>query len=259
MKTYELLKKLGKKFPKKIAKKYHDPVGLQTGKLKEDVSCIFLALDFDEIAFKFLEDNNLLNKIDLIITHHPFIFGKKKKVFEYDENKRILCEKIDAHNIPIYSFHTNFDEGIDGMNDALANELNLSNVKPLFGDPMARGGDLEFEMPVVEFAKYAKNKLKVDYGLLLDYGKPKIKKVAIVGGGGWHSFRIAQNEDYDIFISGDMPHHARREVISYKFNYLDLPHEIEKIFMEQMKMILLEINPSLEIISLDHEVLPKVI
>ena len=56
-----------------------------------------------------------------------------------------------------------------------------------------------------------------------------------------------------------MPHHARREVISYKFNYLDLPHEIEKIFMEQMKMILLEINPSLEIISLDHEVLPKVI
>ena len=87
----------------------------------------------------------------------------------------------------------------------------------------------------------------------------KGKDVAIVGGGGWHSFRIAQNEDYDIFISGDMPHHARREVISYKFNYLDLPHEIEKIFMKQMKMILLEINPSLEIISLDHEVLPKVI
>ena len=42
-------------------------------------------------------------------------------------------------------------------------------------------------------------------------------------------------------------------------NYLDLPHEIEKIFMPQMKKLLLEMDDSLEIIIVDHEKLPKVI
>ena len=63
----------------------------------------------------------------------------------------------------------------------------------------------------------------------------------------------------DIYISGDAPHHIRRSVIQHKFNYLDLPHEIEKIFMPRMKEILLEYDPTLNIIIVDHECLPKVI
>ena len=219
MKTNDLLKKIAKFYPKTIAKKYHDPVGLQTGKLKEETKTIFLCLDFDEIVYDYLEKNNLFNKIDLIITHHPFIFGTKYKVFKYDENKRELCALIDEKDIPIYSYHTNFDEGKDGMNDALARRLELIDIKPLEGDPMARGGKLPFEMNIEDFAKYAMNKFDVDYSMLLNYGKSTIKSVAVVGGGGWRSFSIAMKENYDIFISGDIPHHGRREVISNKYNF----------------------------------------
>ena len=259
MKTNDLLKKIAKFYPKTIAKKYHDPVGLQTGKLKEETKTIFLCLDFDEIVYDYLEKNNLFNKIDLIITHHPFIFGTKYKVFKYDENKRELCALIDEKDIPIYSYHTNFDEGKDGMNDALARRLELIDIKPLEGDPMARGGKLPFEMNIEDFAKYAINKFDVDYSMLLNYGKSTIKSVAVVGGGGWRSFSIAMKENYDIFISGDIPHHGRREVISNKYNYLDMPHEIEKIFMEAFKNKLHEIAPDIEVISIDHEKLPKII
>lgn len=256
MKTKLLLRKLAQNYPKKIAKKYHDPVGLQTGKLKEDTNCILLCLDFDEIVYDYMLKNNLFDKVDLIITHHPFIFGTKSRVFKYDMNKKILCEKIDEKNIPIYSYHTNFDEGVDGMNDALANKLKLTNIVSLNGDPMARGGDLQTEMDALSFAKYANNLLNVDYSFLINNGSNKIKKVAIVGGGGWHSNKIVQDEGYDIFISGDIPHHGRREIISRKFNYLDMPHEIEKIFMVQMKNKILEINQDLQIITIDHEILP---
>ena len=235
MKTKALLKKLSKFYPKSISKKYHDYPGLQTGKLKEEVKTILLCLDFD------------------------FIYGKKKYVFLNDQNKEKLCNLIDSYNIPICSYHTNFDEGTNGMNDALVEALDLINIKPLETMQMARCGILKKSMNVYDFAKYAKEKLNVDYGLLLPYGKSEITSVAIVGGGGWYGYRNAQEEGYDIFISGDIPHHGRRGVISYKYNYLDLPHEIEKIFMKQMKKVLLDIDDQLNVITIDHEELPKVI
>ena len=86
-----------------------------------------------------------------------------------------------------------------------------------------------------------------------------VETVAIVGGGGSREFRIAQDEGYDIFISGDIPHHARRDVLSEHYNFLDVSHEVERIFMPQMKKLLLEIDPTLEVEIIDHEVIPELI
>ncbi len=102
-------------------------------------------------------------------------------------------------------------------------------------------------------------KLKVDYGTLINEGKKRIKTVAIIGGGGWHSYEIAQKENYDIFISGDIPHHGRRGVVTSKYNFLNVPHEVERIFMPQMEKVLKSINSDFEILSLNHEDLPLLI
>lgn len=259
METKSLIKHLSVFYPKRIALKYNDYSGIQLGKLKKNTNSILLCLDFDHFVYDYIVNNHLINKLDLIITHHPFIYGKKRDILKNDHNKNDLYQKMIEKNIPIYSYHTNFDEGKYGMNDALANKLELTNIKPLYGDPMARGGELKKPMEIFLFAKTCKKSLDVDYGLLINEGKKMIKTVAIVGGGGWRSFKIAKDEGYDIFISGDMPHHARREVIENKYNYLDLPHEIEKIFMPQMKEILLKFDNTLNIYTIDHEKLPIVI
>ncbi len=259
MNTKSLLRKLSKKFPKNIAKKYHDFPGLQYGKLKEETKTILLCLDFDDVVLDEVLKTTDFSKIDLIITHHPFIYGTFKKVLKNDPVKAALVERLDKYNVPIYSYHTNFDEGEGGMNDALVEALNLKNIHKLEAIPMARGGELEEEMDVLEFAKYAKEKLNVEYGQLLNFGKKTIKKVAIIGGGGWYHFIDAKNEGYDIYISGDIPHHGRRDVVLNKYNYLDLPHEIERIYMKQMKKVLLNIDKDLEILIVDHEKLPIII
>jgi putative NIF3 family GTP cyclohydrolase 1 type 2 len=160
---------------------------------------------------------------------------------------------------PIYSYHTNFDAGSPGMNDALAKELGLVGIRPLIEAPMARGGDLPSPMEVRKFADYAKRKLGVSYGLLVPAGKEMVSSVAIVGGGGWSFNQVAQKEGYDIFVSGDIPHHGRREITLRHYDYLDLPHEIERIFMKQMTKTLLNIDLSLTIISVDHEKIPELI
>ena len=155
--------------------------------------------------------------------------------------------------------HTNFDTGRDGMNDALARALKLRNICQLETCPMARGGELEKEMEIHEFALHAHKCLGLEYSHLINGGTKQIKSVAIIGGGGSREFINAMKEGYDIYISGDIPHHARRDVLANHYNFLDMFHEIERIFMPQMKKILLEINPTLEVEIIDHEVIPELI
>jgi dinuclear metal center YbgI/SA1388 family protein len=258
MNTLKLIRKLSRYYPKSLALGYDHP-GLQTGKLKEDSKSILLCLDFDRDVLDEMKARGLLDKVDLIVTHHPFIFGTKYRVFKGDPLKEELARDIDSLNIPIYSFHTNFDGGKMGMNDALAEALELVDITPLSSEPMARGGRLVEPMVVEDFARYSERKLDVDYGLLLPYGKKVVSSVAIIGGGGWYGYRAAIEDGYDIFISGDIPHHGRRDIVARHYDYLDLPHEIERIFMKQMKKMLLSFDSNLAIYMVDQEKLPTVI
>lgn len=255
MKTRSMLIKLSKQFPKKIAKKNHDFVGLMVGKMPIEVNKVLLCLDFDN---QILEEA-LKIKPDLIITHHPFFFGSKAKILRFNEQKRLIHDTLIKNNIALYSMHTNFDEGKGGMNDALANLLDLHDVYAPNLEPMMRIGMLTNPMRIEEFAKYAKNSLNVDYALLVKGNDNLIQKVAVIGGGGSRRHEIAQNEGADIYISGDAPHYVRRDIILNNFNYLDVPHEVERAFMPTMKEILKKMDPNMEIAILDHEVMPKVI
>ena len=90
MNTRKLLLKLAKRFPKRYAAFYHDYVGLMAGKLPEEVHKIILCLDFDQEALPFLKEN----KPDLVITHHPFIYGTKAKVFKWDKLREALYHEV---------------------------------------------------------------------------------------------------------------------------------------------------------------------
>ena len=255
MNTRQMLLKLSKRFPKRIAKMNHDRVGLMTGKLPDEIHKILLCLDCDHEILSQIKDF----KPDLILTHHPFIYGTRAFILSHDPVKKALVDELDSLGIPVYSMHTNFDTGIGGMNDALAEALGLLDIKVSEKDPMMRGGRLPSPMKVEDFARFTKERFDVDYSLLIAKGKPVVESVAIIGGGGSRRWSLAKEEGYDIFISGDAPHYVRRDVVLNNYNYLDMPHEIEKIFMPQMKKILLELDDSLEILTIDHEKLPKVI
>ncbi len=254
MKSKTLTAKLGKLYPARL-REFYDRGGVMVGKLPEEIFTILICLDFDDEVLPLA----LQVRPDLILTHHPFIFGTKARVLNADPIKKALYERCEKEGFCVYSIHTNFDSGNPGMNDALAEKLGLRNVAPLAKAPMARGGDLEHPMEVHEFAAYAKERLGVSYGLLIPAGKARVKNVAIIGGGGWRENSIAQEEGYDIYVSGDIPHHARRDIVLRHYNYLDLPHEIEHVFMEAMEKVLKGFDPSLKIIKVDHEVLPEVV
>lgn len=255
MKTNKLLRYLSNYYPKRYAKMNHDFVGLMVEPLPKEIKRIVLCLDMDNQIL----DEVISLKPDMVLTHHPFFFGKKRFILEHDPLKKECYEKLKENNICVYSMHTNFDTGRCGMNDALCEALNLKNIRSSVKNEMMRIGELDKEMEIHEFATFAKKAFDVEYGLLINEGKKYIKTVGIIGGGGSRSFMLAKEEGCDIYISGDAPHYLRRDVILNNYNYLDFPHEIERIFMKQMKKMLLKADDTLEVITIDHEKRPEVI
>ena len=101
MNTKSLLNKLGKRFPKKYAKMNHDFVGLMTGKLPNEVNKIVLCLDCDWEIFDLIKKE----KPDLVLTHHPLVYGLRSRVFKRDPSKKELCDALDQIGVPVYSIN----------------------------------------------------------------------------------------------------------------------------------------------------------
>ncbi|CEN78073.1 Nif3-like dinuclear metal center hexameric protein [Paraclostridium sordellii] len=125
MKLKSLIKQIEKKYPLNLAYDW-DNVGLLVGDYENEVNKIMVALEANEKVV-----NEAIEKeIDLIITHHPFIFSKMKKVTTQDLKGKLI-HKLIKNNISIYSMHTNFDIAFDGLNDYFVELLNLKDAKIL--------------------------------------------------------------------------------------------------------------------------------
>ncbi|MEA3460521.1 MAG: Nif3-like dinuclear metal center hexameric protein [Bacteroidota bacterium] len=108
----------------------YDNSGLQVGDPGMDVSGILVALDVSEEVL--LEAEGL--GFNLVLAHHPVIFGGLKSLTGRNEPERIVKLAIQKE-IAIYSCHTNFDAISGGVNTALANRLGLVDQQIL--DPMS--------------------------------------------------------------------------------------------------------------------------
>jgi len=109
----------------------YDNSGLQVGDPGMGVTGILVALDASEEVL--LEAEKL--GFNLLLTHHPVIFGGLKSITGRSGPERIVKLAIQKE-IAIYSGHTNFDAITGGVNSALANRLGLVDqqiLAPLSG------------------------------------------------------------------------------------------------------------------------------
>lgn len=121
----EVIEKLEQLAPPYLAEKW-DHVGLMVGSRKQIVKRILCALDLNEAVL----EEALSVKADCIVTHHPFLF-KPISAVDLDTPQGCMLEKLLTHHIAVYSMHTNYDIASGGLNDYLAEQLNLNQVKIL--------------------------------------------------------------------------------------------------------------------------------
>ncbi|BCB04850.1 Nif3-like dinuclear metal center hexameric protein [Bacillus sp. KH172YL63] len=111
--------------PKHLAEK-GDPIGLQIGKLNEKVENVMVTLDVLENVV----DEAIKNNVKLIIAHHPPLF-RPMKTLQTDTYQGRMIEKLIKHDIAVYAAHTNLDVATGGVNDLLADMLQLQEPSVL--------------------------------------------------------------------------------------------------------------------------------
>ena len=111
--------------PVRLAESW-DNVGLMVGSMDSEVKRVLVCLDVtSEVVNEAVQ-----KKVDLILSHHPFIFGGLKKLDGKDPKGRLIHMLI-KNSISVYSAHTNLDFARGGINDYLAELLGLSEAGAL--------------------------------------------------------------------------------------------------------------------------------
>lgn len=77
----------------------------------------------------------------LVVTHHPVLFKPIKKLNDSTSEGRMLL-KLLRHGIAVYSPHTAYDNAPTGVNQQLAELLELTDIAPLRPHPAAASGEL---------------------------------------------------------------------------------------------------------------------
>ncbi|WP_144511112.1 Nif3-like dinuclear metal center hexameric protein [Bacillus sp. FJAT-22090] len=103
-----------------------DSIGLQIGTLNKSVSKVLVTLDVNPKVVK----EAIEQQCELIIAHHPPIYRKMKHM-RTDLPQGSLIEQLIKHDIAVYAAHTNLDVANGGVNDLLANALELESVQIL--------------------------------------------------------------------------------------------------------------------------------
>jgi dinuclear metal center YbgI/SA1388 family protein len=104
----------------------YDNAGLITGDAGWECSGIICSLDATEEVV--LEA--IAKKCNLIIAHHPIIFGGLKKINGKNYVEKTVITAI-KNDIAIYAIHTNLDNVLAGVNGRIAGELGLKSVSIL--------------------------------------------------------------------------------------------------------------------------------
>lgn len=123
MKLSEIINPLEKVFPKSNMEEW-DNVGLMIGDRDMEIKKIQISLDVTMNVI----DNAIKNNIDLIISHHPFIFNPIKNINTDSLLGRKILKLIE-NKIAVYSLHTNLDSSKNGLNDFVGEIIGLKDGK----------------------------------------------------------------------------------------------------------------------------------
>jgi dinuclear metal center YbgI/SA1388 family protein len=233
--------------PARLAEPWDNP-GLQVGALSYKIQKIYLSLDPTLKALR----TALLNKAQLLLTHHPLIFSPLSRLDMDSFPGDVIREAVLAE-IGVVAAHTNLDVAPGGINDILAELLGLEHVKVLQpiegtdGAGMGRIGELPFPRRLSVLTEEVKKALGTTEIRVVCRTDKEIRRLAVVGGSGGSLISLAFQKKADALLTGDLSYHQALEAETLGLALMDGGHfGTEKtaftVFGKQLKAMITNIG-----------------
>lgn len=217
-----------------------DNAGLQVGLTEAEVSGALLCLDVTEEVV----DEAVEKGCNIIVSHHPLIFRKLRRITGSDYVQRSVFKAI-KNDIAIISMHTNMDAAQGGVNHKMAEKLALQHVR--FLNPQMKAGvecgvgvigELPEAMPAADFLALVKKTFKAGCVISNPLLSRPVKTVALGGGACGEFLEDAIAAKADAFVVGEMRYHDYfghdDEILIATIGH----YESEQFTMELMKDII---------------------
>ena len=244
MRCQDILDKIEARYPRKYACDW-DNVGLLAGSREREVDTVYIALDAtDEVVDAASECG-----AQLLLTHHPMIFGGLKSVTTDDYVGERLIRLI-RNDISYYAMHTNYD--VMGMAELAADMLDLKDRKVLEevldGEGIGRVGDLPRSMTLEECVNFVKGRFGLPNVKIFGELEKQVQRAAICPGSGKSEAMPALSMGAVVYITGDIDHHTGIDMADCGMAIIDAGHYgVEHIYIADMEHFLKENCPELRV------------
>lgn len=208
--------------PCRLAEEYDNP-GFLVGRKNAGVSKVLVALDITEKVVREAVETGA----ELIVSHHPVIFGSRKKVTDEDVCGSVLLSLIE-NRIAAICMHTNLDSAKGGVNDVLAEKLGVKNPSVLASGKeentgIGRFGELLQEKTLDAFLVDVCHALDTSGVRYHNAGKA-VKKVAVGGGSCGDFIPLAVSLGCDTIVTADIKHNEFLDAAALGINAIDAGH-----------------------------------
>ena len=202
-----------------------DNVGLQVGRRDWPVRRVWVSLDPTPAVVAAACDAG----VDLLVTHHPLMLSPPRTIDFATPTGQIIHQSA-CCGLSIYSAHTNLDIVAGGINDILADRLELTDTVPLqagSADPgkgIGRAGTLAAPTTLISLARKVKETSGVK--TLRYSGDPglRVSRAAVCSGSGSSLMKAFFASGADVYISGDLKYHDARDVEAAGLGLIDVGH-----------------------------------
>jgi dinuclear metal center YbgI/SA1388 family protein len=157
---------------------------------------------------------------------HPFLGASGKREYVQEVKVETVVRERNLHNV-IESIKKNhpYEEPAYDIYEIISDA----------SDGVGAVGELENEMPLLDFAKLLKEKTKATYIRLIGNKDRKIKKVAVCTGAGSSLIKDVKRLNVDLFLTGDLNYHQALDLKESLVDTIEIEHfDTEKFFVSAM-------------------------
>lgn len=206
-----------------------DNAGFLVGDSNFEVKKALVCLDCDITAIEKAKELGC----NLIVTHHPVIFGGLKSITENS-----IVYKLIKNDIAVISMHTNLDIANDGVTVRLCEALGLKNIKPFVAENgfALRSAEAKGLSPE-GFAALIREKL--NFSVRYVAGEGDINRVLVCSGSGGEFLKEAISFDFDALLTADVKHNVFIDAINSGVSVFDGGHyATENVIVKPLSMLL---------------------